>query len=285
MSESDAEIVFEEGISFAFGKTITRVFPKAMNLSEIIIQATMGALSGGASGNYIANSAIESITMRINGKEAVIYNGTSGIAGQISMGIAVLREFYYQMHGVAMPDENTIIELPDAIPKNNDVQIIIKLAENITSIQTLGGDRTTLAASTIDIKYKANDKLKGVVLVPYINWTMYSHGARTGNLPEYLPTLTEPLRKLIMITHDGNTLSNSTYDRLTISKGNKNLFDNSIADFRRSQAQKSRVANSTGFLMISFPSGLKVPASTLKLNFYAGTAGTAKYVHVGWLAY
>lgn len=280
-----SEIVFEEGITFALGATITRTLPKAMAISEIIVQSTIGALSGGASGTYIANSAIESITIRINGKESIVYNGVSGIAGQISMGIAILREFYLQMHGVAMPDENYVVELPDAIPKNNDVQLIIKTAENIASLQTAGGDRTTIASSTIDIKYKAQDKIAGLVMVPYINWTSYSHGARVGNLPEYLPTLTKPLRALIMITHDANVLANDTYDRLIISMGDKNLIEGSIADFRRNQAQHSRIALSTGFLKVSFPEGLKVPASTLKLNFVAGTAGTAKNVHVSWLAF
>jgi len=281
-----SEIVFEEGIAFDFAKMITRTLPKAVAISEVIIQSTIGALSGGATGTYIANSAVESITLRIDGKEAIVYNGASGIAGQISMGIALLREFYQQMHIVAMPDESYIIELPDAIPKNHDVQIIIKLAENIASIQTSGGDRTTLASSTIDIKYKGQDKLKARVLVPYINWSSYSHGARTGNLPEYLPTIAgKLLRKLIMITHDANVLANDTYDRLIIAVGAKNLVDGSIGDFRRNQSQNSHVALSTGFLMVSFPNGIKVPASTLKLNFVAGTAGVDKNVHVGWLAY
>lgn len=283
---SEAEIVFEEGITFAFAKTITRTMPKAMSISEIIIQATIGALSGGSTGSYVANTAVESITIRIDGKEAIVYNGVSGIAGQISMGIAVLREFYQQMHIVAMPDESFILELPDAIPKNHDVQVIIKLAETIASIQTAGGDRTTLASSTIDIKYKAIDKLKARTLVPYINWTSYSHGARIGNLSEYLPTIASKLlRKLIIITHDGNTLSNTTYDKIIVSMGDKNLFDNSMGDYRRIQESKSHVALNTGFIMISFPKGIKVPASTLKLNFYAGTAGTDKNAHVGWLAY
>jgi len=279
------EIVFEEGITFAFGKTITRVFPKAEHVSEIIVQSTMGALSGGATGTYVANTAVESITLRINGKEAIVYNGVSGIAGQTSMGIATLREFYQQMHVVAMEDENYVVELPDAIPKNNDVQIIIKLAENIASIQSSGGDRTTLAASTIDIKYKSEDKIPGLVRVPYINWTSYSHAARIGNLGEYLPTLTKPLRKLIFIFHDANVLANDTYDKIIISKGSKNLIEGSITDYRRNQGQKSGVVLSTGFAMISFPKGLKVPASTLKLNFVAITAGVDKNVHVGWLAY
>ena len=279
------EIVLDEGIVFAFGKTITITLPKAENISEIVIQSTIGALTGGATGTYVANSAVESITLRVNGKESIVYNGNSGIAGQISMGIALLREFYLQMHGVAMPDENYIIELPDAIPKVNDVQLILKLAENIASIQTAGGDRTTLASSTIGIKYKSENKIKSRVVVPYINWTSYSHGARVGNLPEYLPTINVPLKKLIFIFHDANVLANDTYDRITISKGSKNIVDNSIDDFRRNQGQNSRIAQSTGFAMISFPEGLKVPAGTLKLNFYAGTAGTDKNVHVGWLAF
>lgn len=282
---AEPEIVFKEGIAFSFGGQINETLPKAENISEVIVQTTMGAISGGSSGSLIANTGVESITIRINGKEAIKYDGLSGIAGQISMGIAVLREFYYQMHGVAMVDETYIIELPDAIPKVNDVQIIVKLAQNIASIQTAGGDRDTLAASVVAIKYKARDKLPGRVVVPYIDYTVYSHAARTGKLPEYVPTLTVPLRKLIFIFSDGTTLANDTYDRLTLQVGNKNLWDGSIADLRRQQGQKSRRALNTGFGMISFPAGIAVPANTLKLDFQAGTAGTAKNVHLHWIAY
>jgi hypothetical protein len=281
----DAEIVYEEGIEFDFGKKITRTLPKAMNVSEIILIATMGALSGGSTGSVIANCAIESIRIRINGKESIVWDGADGIAGQISMGIAVLREFYYQKNGVAMPDEQYVIELPDAIPKNNDVQIIIQLSRTIASLQTSGGDRTTLAASTIAIKYKANDKIKGRVLVPYINWTTFSFAARTGNLLDYLPTLNLPLRKLMIITHDSNVLANDTFDRLTISKGDHNFTDSSIADLRRNQAQRSRKALNTGFVFVQYPAGLKVPASTLLFKFEASTAGTSKLVHIAWIAY
>lgn len=285
MSIEDSEIVFEEGIVFAFGKTVTRTLPKAMNISEIIIQAVMGALSGGSTGSVIANASVESITIRVDGKESIVYDGNAGIAGQISMGIAVLREFYFQKNGVNMPDETFIIELPSAIPRNHDVQIIIKMSQNIASLQTSGGDRTTLAASTIGIKYKASDKISGQLFVPYINWTSFNFAARTGNLIDFLPTLNRPLRKLMMITHDGNTLSSTTFTKLTISKGSTNFTDSTIADLRRNQSQRSRKAQSAGHVFVTYPKGKKVPASTLQLKFEATTAGTDKQVHVHWLAY
>ena len=283
MSESD--IVFMEGIAFGFGATHTFTLPKSANISEITIRATIGALSGGASGDYIANTAIQSVKLRVNSKDIVNYDGLKDIAGIQSMGIATMREFFLQIHGVAMTDNDFVIELPDAIPKNMDVQLVFHTAASITAIQTAGGDRTTLAASTIDILYQSNDKIKGVVKLPFINWTLYSHAARIGNLPEYVPALNLPLRKLMLITYDGTTISSTTYSELGIEYGHDNIKKGTMAHFRSQQAKKSRVANSAGHIHIGFKKGLKIPASTLKLNFIAITAGTAKFVHCAWLCY
>lgn len=280
----DADIVFLEGLAFGFGATHTYTLPKSANISAIIIRATMGALSGGTTGSYIANTAVQSIKLRVNGKDIINFDGLKDIAGIQSMGIAVLREFYYQMHGVAMTDNEYVIELPDALSKNFDVQLVFTTG-TLAGIQTAGGDRTTLAASTLDILYQSDDKIKGSNVMPIINWTLYSHAGRTGNLPEYIPTLTLPLRKLMMITYDGTTPANTTYDNLTVEVANQQIKKGTIAHFRTQQAKKSRIANNTGHIHISFAKGLKVAPSTVKLNFYAGTAGTAKYIHVAWLCY
>lgn len=283
MSEND--IVFTEGIVYDFGQMHTFTLPKSANISEITIRATIGALSGGATGTYVVNTAIQSIKLRVNSKDIVNFDGLKDIAGIQSMGIATMREFFLQIHGVALTDDDFVIELPDAIPKNMDVQLVFTTASSITAIQSAGGDRTTLASSTIDILYQSNDKIKGSVRLPFINWTLYSHGARTGNIPEYVPALTLPLRKLMLITYDGTTLSSTTYDELGIEYGHDNIKKGTIAHYRSQQAKKSRVANSAGHIHIGFKKGMKVPAGTLKLNFIAGTAGTTKFVHLAWLCY
>lgn len=278
------ELVFQEGITYAFGATHTYTLSKAEPVSAIVIRDTMGALSGGSSGSYIANTAIQSIKIRLNGKLIIDYDGLSNIAGQISMGIATLREFYKQMHKVAMSDEHYILEFPTPLPKNSEVQVIFTTASSITAIQTAGGDRTTLASSTIDVLYRTG-KAVAKPIIPFISYTLYSHGARTGNLDEFVPPTNFPLRKAMMITYDGSTVSDTTYASLRIQEGANVLVDGKMAYLRGIQGAKAGVAQSTGHLHIGFPKGHNVKSSTLKITFNATTAGTAKYVHFAWLAY
>lgn len=280
---SENELVYQEGIVYGFGQTHTFTLSKAEPVSAITLRCTIGALSGGASGSYIANTALQSIKIRVNGKTIIDYDGLKNIAGIISMGIATLREFYKQMYVVSMPDNHYIIEFPTPLPKNSEVQIIFTTGATIAAIQTAGGDRTTLAASTIDVIYSTSNR-KGKTKMIFISYTLYSHAARTGNLDEFIPPTNLPLRKLMMITYDGTTVADTTYDSLIISEGSKILKEGTFAFLRAKQGKKAKVAQSTGHLHIGFL-GKKVKSGTLKVQFKAATAGTAKFIHLAWLAY
>jgi hypothetical protein len=284
MSQANKELVYQQGITYGFGETKTYTLSKAEPVSAIIIRCTMGALSGGSSGSYIANTALEAIKIRLNGKLIMDFDGLKNIAGIISMGVATLREFYKQMYVVAMPDNHYIIEFPTPLPKNSEVQIIFETAGAIASIQTAGGDRTTLAASTIDVLYRTGKLGAGKPIVPFISYTLFSHSNRTGYLDEFVPASNKPLRKLMMITYDGTTIADTTYDSLIIQEGSNVLVEGAMAYLRAVQGKKARVAQSTGHLHVGFL-GKKVLSGTLKIQFYAGTAGTAKFVHLAWLAY
>jgi len=281
------ELVFQEGITYAFGSTHTYTLSKAEAVKAIIVRFNLGgALSGGSTGTYIANSAIQALKIRLNGKLMIDFDGLKNMAGIASMGVATLREFYKQIHVVPMPDNHYIIEFPTPIPKNNEIQIIFETASSITAIQTSGGDRDTLPASTIDVLYrtgKVNPKQK--TIIPFISYTLFSHSDRTGNLDEYVPPTNLPLRKIMMITYDGTTIADGTYDSLIITEGANVLKEGSMSYLRAVQGAKAKVAQSTGHLHIGFPKGYKVKSSTLKIQFKAGTAGTSKYVHFAWLAF
>ena len=277
------ELIFQQGITFAFGATHTYTLSKAEPVKAIIIRANLGAISGGASGSIIANTSVQAIKIRLNGKLVMDYDGLKNIAGQMSMGIATLREFYKQMHVVAMPDEHYIIEFPSSIPASQEIQVIFETAGSITALQTAGGDRDTLASSSLDVLYTTG-KVGVKARVPYVSYTQFSHAGRTGFLDEFVPPTNLPLRKLMMITFDGTTISSTTYDSLVISEGSNVLIDGKLAYLRSKQGAKARVAQSTGHLHIGFPKGKNVKSQTLKFQLYAGTAGTAKFVHLAWLA-
>ena len=244
----------------------------------------MGALTGGASGSYVVNTAIQSIKIRLNGQLIVDYDGLKNMAGIASMGISTLREFYKQIHVVSMPNDYFIIEFPTPLPANNEIQIIFETASSITAIQTAGGDRTTLASSTLKIIYRTG-KIGARTIIPFISYTLFSHGDRIGNLDEFVPPTNLPLRKIMMITYDGTTVSSTTYDSLLLTEGANVLAEGSMAYLRSVQGSKAKVDQSSGHLHIGFPKGKNVKSSTLKIQFRAGTAGTAKYVHFAWLAY
>lgn len=278
------ELIFREGIAFGFGATHTFTLTKAEPIKAIILRATMGAITGGATGTIVVNTAIQAIKIRLGSKLIYNFDGLKNIDGQASMGIATLREFYKQMYVVSMPDDSFIIEFPTALPKNSEVQIVFETAATIAAIQTSGGDRDTLAASTIDILYRTGKPTaKGII--PFLSFTQFSHAARTGNLDEFIPPTYKHLRKIMMITFDGTTVASTTYDSLRISEGADELFEGTMAYLRGIQGAKARVAQSSGHLHIAFPKGKKIKSSTVKIQFRAATAGTAKFVHFAWLAF
>ena len=89
----------------------------------------------------------------------------------------------------------------------------------------------------------------------------------------------------MMITFDGTTVSSTTYDSLVISEGSNILIDGALAYLRSKQGAKARVAQSTGHLHIGFAKGKTVKSQTLKFQLKAGTAGTAKFVHLAFLSF
>lgn len=279
---SGEELKFRSGITFGLGALHSYTLSKADPIKAITVRAVMGALSGGA-GTAVVNTAIQSIKIRVGNKLVIAYDGLKNIAAQMSMGIATLREFYKQMYVVSMPDDYFIIEFPTPIPANQEIELIFETAANLAAIQSSGGTQDTLAASTIDITYRVGKKgIKGKI--PFISYTLFSHAARTGFLDEFIPPTDLPLRKIMMITYDDTTIASTTYDSLVISEGKNILHDGSFAYLRAIQGKKARVAQSTGHLHIGFPKGKRIKSSTVKIQFAAATAGTAKFVHFAWLA-
>lgn len=264
------EEIYKRKEPYVEGGYISATLPPT-NISRIIIRHNIGTPGGGT---YVANTFIENIRVRVAGKELIVWDGQKGIAGAISMGIACLRELYKQMHnGVAMPAEYFIIDLPKTIPKGKDVHLIAEMA----TMASMG--ITTSYNGTYDILYESKP-LKGHAFVPNILWGEWSDAAKIGDLIHYLTTLPVPLRTLILITMDGTTLADTTYDDIVMSLPQKpTLFDGEMASFKEEHSRKSGVSLSTGFFMKSWREGLKVSAEAFKIHLKAATAGTDKKVH------
>jgi len=270
MSDEAIQELFKPKLPYVAEGNLNETLPVA-GISKVIIKHNKGTPGAGT---YVANTAIESILIRIMNKDAINFGGGTGIAGQVSMGIAALREIYKQIHHVEMPDEVFIVELPDALPKNVKVQLIVKMA----SLASMG--ITVSYNGTFDIIYEHEDKIKGRVIVPYITWGEWGFGTDTGDLIRYLTTLSFRLRLLVLITHDSNTLAATTYETLKISFPGKPIFDGAMAELKAQHEAKSKYALATGIFMKAWgKNGLKIPTESMKFNFYESDAGTNKKVY------
>ncbi len=271
------EEYFKRKLAWSSGGFISETLPRDADISRIGIKHNTGTPGGGS---YVANTAIENIKIRVAGKEVIVWDGEKSIAGQVSMGIACLREFYKQMHnGVAMTNEYFIVDLPKTIPKGKDVHLVAEMA----TLASMG--ITTSYDGTYDLFYEAKP-LKGKPWVPNILWGGWNDGALTGALIHYLTTLPFPLRTLILITMDGTTLADDTYDELLMELPQKpKIFDGEMITLKEEHQRKSGVSLTTGFFMKSFPEGLRVNPDSFKIQLYAATAGTAKKVHWAAICY
>ena len=270
-------VIFDEGYPWVTGglysKTITQD-----NISRIKIKHTTGTAGGGS---YVANTVIEFIQIRINGILILDWNGETGIAGAMSMGITLLREFYAQLHNADMPAENFIIEFPFPIPANAQIQLIFKMATMASM-----GVTTSYTGASFDVTYEKGEPSK-VVIIPYVTWNEWNDAAIPGHCLHYIPQLPEnmKLRYLLFITDDGGTLANTTYSRLTISILGRILFDGFMVDIQNDQEARSMKAMATGLFMIPFKGGLKVGNAMVKLDFVPTAAGTAKHIRPAFICW
>ena len=269
--------VFKETIAWASAGLISESLPK-VGISKIIIKHNVGSVGGGA---YVANTALENLEILIDGKSMIRWDGRKSIAGAISLGIACLRELYKHMHNaVAMPNELFIIELPDALPKGREIQIKAEMA----TLASMGA--TGSYDGTFDIIYETKDLVPKATIIPYISFQEFNDAATVGTLIHYLIALPYKLRTLIILTLDGTTIADDTYDRLEAGKPKEaSYFKGKLALLKEIFQAKSGVSLATGFYLMSWRNGIVVPSDTFKMEFFAGTAGTAKRIHVAWLAY
>lgn len=269
--------LYLNNIDHVSGQQHTYMMPKGKGISTIIIREH-GAV--GACTTYVANTWLESIRVRIGNKLAIDWGGRDDVAGAISYGMMALRDYYKMQNKITCTAEQFIIQLPDAIPKNTDIQLILKLAA-YASMGCNADDFT----GTYDILYEIEDKIKGAVVVPKIQWGNWNDAALTGHRLHYLPAVPFKLRCLILITEDSDTPADDTYETLTIEMDGEIYYDGELSSLGTQFEKICKVAHTTGIFYLYFPDGIKIPSESFKMDFYASAAGTLKRIHWWTISY
>ena len=271
--------IFIKNKLIAMGEMQSYTLPRAP-ISKIIIS---GVETTACATALTVNELFDWIKVRINGKEFIDIGGES-VASKVPYGIALWREFYKQKHnGVAMPDNQWIIELPDALPVDAQVDLIFKVK---TEAHSKCSDSALVYH--IDIIYELDDKIKGKVVVPFVMCQSFAIGAGVGHQYHYIPALPYPLRSVIMLSEDSDTIEATIGDDindLTIKSPLKTFFDGMTGDLKLEQESKSGVALTAGYFIYSFKGGIKVAPNSLLFDFFVDTAGTATTIHFLYICY
>jgi len=269
---------FKAGETYVSNKRFNYTLPKAP-ISKIIISGTYTSCTGGS---MTANTVFEFIQVRINGKMFIDLTGDEDVDA-VPWSWQIWREFYKQKNHVDIPDEQFIIELPDALPKDAQIDLIIKCR-----VVTSTGTCTSALVYTWDILFEMEDKVKGKVLVPYIINDKFDFSTKTGDQIEYVPAMPFKLRAICFCIEDDGTLSATpTADiaRVKIEDANKIYFDGSMSDLKALQESRSRLAQTAGHHIFSFKGGIVVPPESLKMTFNIASAGTDVEVHLVYISY
>lgn len=269
---------FKTQETYVSNKRFNYTLPKAP-ISKIIISGTFTSCT---TSGFVNNTIFEFIQVRINGKMFIDLTGDEDV-DKIPYSWQVWREFYLQKHHVAMPDEHYIIELPDALPKDAQIDLIMK-CRVLTSI----GGCTGSVVYTWDINFEMEDKVPGKVLVPYIINDKFDFADNDGNQIEYVPAMPFKLRAICFLIEDDGTLSatpNADISRITIEDPNKIYFDGSLLELKAMHEGKSKKALTAGHWIMVFEGGLKVPPQSLKLTFDVVSGGTDVEVHLVYISY
>lgn len=262
--------------TYVSNKRFSYTLPKAP-ISKIIISGTFTSCTGTT---YTANTIFEFIQVRINGKMFIDLTGDE-VVDAVPWSWQLWREFYKQKHHVAMPDEQFIIELPDALSKDAQIDLIIKCR-----VQTSIGACTASVIYKWDILFEMEDKIPGKVLVPYIINEKIDLSTLTGKQISYVPAMPFRLRAICFCVEDNDSLSATAIARITIEDATRIYFDGKLIELEALQESRSRLALTTGHYIFSFKGGLKVPPESLKITFdKESTAGTDVEVHLLYIAY
>lgn len=263
----------------AHGQMYSYTLPRAP-ISKILMS---GVISTDCATGLTANELIEWIKLRINGKEFIEIGGDSE-DGKVPRGIQAFREFYKQKHnGVAMANENWVIELPDALPIDAQVDLIFK-------VKTQGMTTCTDTALVyyLDITYELDDKVKGKVIVPFIMGDKFDIGAGSGHQYHYIPALPYKLRSVIMVVEESGTISSSAEDDindLTVKTPLKVIFDGTLTQLKAWHEAKSGNSLTAGYFIVSFKGGIKVAPNSLLFDFFLDAADTDIEVHFLYICY
>jgi len=248
-------------------------------ISLIQVVHNTGSLSGGASGSYIANTAIASISVRKDGLEMYRWDGDKD-TDKVPNGINALRELNRMKEKGDPTAEVHDVNFPDAVSPKNRLELVVEwnVIGNIND-----GDRTGYTG-TYDVNIGVDDIAPGILKYGYVSFTKYNMSNRTGMETFYIPGIPKgyKLHGILMKSEDNATPSNTTFDNIKISVGTKTLEDRKFARIQDKAKAKFGIAHNTGWALWTPKRPFHVEPSMVQLGIEAGTAGTDKELHI-WL--
>lgn len=144
------------------------------SVEEVKVTYVPGVLSGGSTGNYIANAIVSTIDLKIN--------GMSMLGGALPG--SHLRYLMAKMYpGTTLTDETWSIKwnMNNGLPAKPALRQLT-LHINTGAIGDIqGGDRTTLTGGYFVVTIELNDRAGGTTMQWRIEWSVKAVGSATGS--------------------------------------------------------------------------------------------------------
>lgn len=243
-------------------------------LQGIYVQHNSGTMTGGSSGDYIANTILQYLKLDINGTNVIDWSGDV-VADKVPYGILAMREFNSQRRKIAEPAEEFFIPVGKNLPLDKNVTIRYKF-NSIGNIND--GDRTAYSGS-IDIKLVVSKVPLGPKISVGTYYSKFTYGSATGTHKKFIQSSRSGYKTTLLLLYleDNETASTTAIDAITIKIGSTILFDGSFSQLIARNQENSQLALNTGFAML--PLNTAVGNNQLEISVRIDSAGTDVELH------
>jgi len=274
-------IASQKTIASAGGNVYTVKIPKGYIKSIHVTENTDITVNAGA---YIANACMKQFIVRHNAKQIINIDGMSAKDDVQCAGPKLLRELLRQNARLDPTAEYWEIPFEHPLPPG-EVELTIKYQ----SAGRMGADASITAGDhDIEVEYADPKIASKIARQAYIFSFMWADQNKTLNRYHYFPKIPDGmrLRVLAFCTHDSGTYSSTTYDSLIVEERGNKIWSGKLSALREEQLGKSGLALNAGCFIMTFgKAGLKIIQGTTLFKFYAGTAGTLKYIEMLAICY
>ncbi|WP_371802685.1 hypothetical protein [Candidatus Lokiarchaeum ossiferum] len=239
------QLIMESGIELSANQKKTFVLPNEP-ISKLIIKM-VGSHSGGT-GTYVANTFLQSIRIKLNGREFEHWGGENP-SGEVPYGIAAMREFNKVDNRIADPNNRWVLKWPDALPENLPKTLEIQA-------NSLAGMGYSVAPTmpTLEISYETEDILPDRVVVRKNLWNKRVMTAKSKD-SFYLEGLDDGFSAASIAFHLVDaaveiTQSTGVNFELEIFQGADQLFAGTYADLMADHQSAAGIAPTAGWAVL-----------------------------------